>query len=454
MRLVPKSLLWRTFFVIVILLALSIAAWIQIFRIYQREPRSQQVAQQVVAIVNLTRAALVSSRPEARVYLMREISNSERIEIYPVEADERLEPTPDRSGVLRIESLIREKTSPDTRFAFKRNGVDGLWVSFHIEDDEYWVRMRRDRLEPPFAWQWLGWGGLAAFLSLIGAYFLVLRITQPLRALADAAREVGRGAMPAPLAEVGASEISEVSHAFNQMARDLKAQDQNRALILAGISHDLRTPLARLRLGIEMSSDNTFRDGMVADIEQMDQVIGQFLDFARSGQDEAAPAGAVDLALLCDELRQHYHGLGRALDVERAGDPVEVTGRAPALRRALHNLIDNAFKYGGSTPVHLRCVHAGTDVHVDVLDRGPGVPPAEAERLKQPFTRLDGARGSADGDVDSAQGGSGLGLAIVERIARLHGGTLELLPRDGGGLCARLRLPAAPVQQRTESTTS
>ena len=443
MPIIPKSLLWRTFVIIAFLLLVSVLAWIQIFRFYEREPRGVQIAQQVAAIVNLTRAALVSSRPEARAYLMREISASERIEIYPAELSEKLEPAPDLPGIARVQDLIREKTGPDTRFAFRRNGMEGMWVSFSIEDDDYWVRLRRDRLQPPVPLQWFGWGALALVIALLGAYLLVRRITRPLRALTHAAHAVGRGAMPEPLAESGASEMADVARAFNQMAHDLKVQEQNRALILAGISHDLRTPLSRLRLGVEMSSDDTFRDGMVADIEQMDQVIGQFLEFARSGQDDASPLEEVQIREVCRQLVEHNRGLGRVIELSADGAITPIRGRAAALRRALANLVENAFRYGGEpAQVSISLRADARDVIVDVMDRGPGIPPEDAERLKQPFVRLDEARGSADGSTDTTQGGSGLGLAIVDRIARRHRATLELLPRDGGGLIARLRFPA------------
>ena len=446
MRLMPRSLLWRTFFIIAFLLLVSVLAWIQIFRFYEREPRGQQIAQQIAAIVNLTRAALVSSRPEARAYLMREISISERIEIYPAEPDEKLESPPEGEGFRRIEALIRAKTGPDTRIAFGRNGMEGMWVSFRIDDDDYWVRLRRDRMQPPVPWQWFGWGALALLLALIGAYLMVRRITRPLRALALATDAVGRGSVPPLLPEAGASEVAEVSRAFNRMARDLQSQEQNRALILAGISHDLRTPLARLRLGVEMSSDDSLRDGMVGDIEQMDQVIGQFLEFARSGQDETSAVAEVDMAALCAELVEQYRGRGQDIELSGGDRPQVIAGRTPALRRALVNLIENAYKYGGAEPqVRLALRHEAGDLIAEVQDRGPGVPLADLERVKQAFTRLDLARGSADGSVDSAQGGSGLGLAIVERIARQHRGSLTLLPRDGGGLCARLRLPLVRV---------
>jgi two-component system osmolarity sensor histidine kinase EnvZ len=445
MRLIPQSLLWRTFLLIALLLGLSVTAWLQIFRLYEREPRSVQIANQIAAIVNLTRAALISSKPESRSYLLGEISESERIEIYLVEPTEALEPLPQRPVIRRIEELLREKIGERTRFASSRNGLPGFWVSFSIDDDEYWVRLRADRIDATPPLQWVGWGVASLLLALLGAYFIVWTINRPLKVLAVAARAVGRGERAAQVPEEGAAEIRALAHAFNQMASDLKTAEANRTLILAGISHDLRTPLARLRLGVEMSADPTFSEGMVADIEQMDAIIGQFLDFARSGQDEAAPAGDVDLNALAVEVCAHYESHGRAPALQADDPPVVVRGRRPALKRALHNLIDNALRYSadedGDADITVRVARSDGNALVEVLDRGPGIPAAEAERLKQPFTRLDVARGTADGSEGGAQGGSGLGLAIVDRIAHQHGGSFDLLPRPGGGLIARLSLP-------------
>ena len=158
MRLIPQSLLWRTFLLIALLLGLSVTAWLQIFRLYEREPRSVQIANQIAAIVNLTRAALISSKPESRSYLLGEISESERIEIYLVEPTEALEPLPQRPVIRRIEELLREKIGERTRFASSRNGLPGFWVSFSIDDDEYWVRLRADRIDATPPLQWVGWG--------------------------------------------------------------------------------------------------------------------------------------------------------------------------------------------------------------------------------------------------------------------------------------------------------
>jgi two-component system osmolarity sensor histidine kinase EnvZ len=168
---------------------------------------------------------------------------------------------------------------------------------------------------------------------------------------------------------------------------------------------------------------------MSADIDEMDQVIGQFLEFARGESEAKARA---DLGALLAEIAEHYAKLGKDVKVPAAQIPPFAFARM-ALRRAISNLIDNALRYAGE-PVELGARAAGGRVVVEVLDRGPGIPEAEAERLKQPFTRLDPAR--------SGRGGAGLGLAIVERVARTHGGRLELLPRPGGGLIARLTLPA------------
>ena len=455
----PRSLLWRTFVIIVVLMIVSVLAWVQLFRIYEREPRARQISQQIIAILNLTRAALVSSRPEARDTLMREISATEQIEIYPAEASEKLEPGPPRAIAGMIETLVREKAGATTRFAFRRNGEEGLWVSFRIDDDEYWIRMRRERLDRPLPWDWLGWGALAVLLALLGAYWLVRRVTEPLGNLASAARAVGRGEPAPTLPEQGAREIIEVSQAFNQMAQDLQSQETNRALVLAGISHDLRTPLARLRLGVEMSSDTTFRDGMVADIEQMNQVIGQFLEFARAGKDESRPGEEVNLSALASELAEHYSRLAHSVTPD-APVAVKAIARPAPLKRALMNLIDNALRYASTPPergadptgrgspgapqIEIGVTRSARQAVIEVRDRGPGIPPGQVERVKQPFTRLDEARGSNDGSIDSVEGGSGLGLAIVDRIVRQCDGKFDLLARDGGGLIARITLSIAP----------
>jgi two-component system, OmpR family, osmolarity sensor histidine kinase EnvZ len=255
-------------------------------------------------------------------------------------------------------------------------------------------------------------------------------IARPLAALTRASGRLGRGQAHELLAEKGPRELRSVAAAFNRMASDLERIERERAMVLAGISHDLRTPLSRLRLALEMSgADSQTTDAMIADIDEIDAIIGQFLDFAR-GEDEKKEEN--DLRGVLEELAEHYARLGRKLSF--AGNDYLVFRFARmGVRRAIANLIDNALRHAGE-PVEVASFRHGGFAIVEVRDRGPGIPAQEVERLKRPFTRLDRARGG--------RSGSGLGLAIVERIARAHGGALELLPREGGGLVARLSLSA------------
>jgi len=429
--LAPRSLLWRTFALIALLIVVAAAAWVEIFRAAEREPRARQTAQMVVSVVNLTRAALLTAQPELRRELLLELAESEGIRVYPAEANDRIVPFDSTRTTGRLlNEEIRRQLGPETRIARERDGLRGFWVSFRIAEDDYWVMLPRERVERQLALQWLGWAALTLALALLGAYLIAFRMKRPLRALTEAAAEVGRGHNPAPVEEAGPEEIRTLARAFNQMSRDLARLETDRALILAGVSHDLRTPLARLRLSMEMSgADPSLKQGMDADIEEIDRIIGQFLDFARSEGGE--PTAPLDLAALARECVGKYRERGHAVAGEIEPVP-EFAGRALALKRMLVNLVDNAIRYGEKDVV-VATRAEGRSAVVEVRDRGPGVPAGEVDRLKQPFTRLEAAR--------SGHSGSGLGLAIVERIARMHGGTFDLLPREGDGLVARVTLP-------------
>jgi len=231
------------------------------------------------------------------------------------------------------------------------------------------------------------------------------------------------------LPEDGAEELSRLAIAFNTMAADLERHERDRSEVLAGISHDLRTPLTRLRLEAEMSVAESARQAVVADIEQMEAVISQFMDYARTESGETPVT--TNLTALLSELAERQGCIGQPLIAAIQPLP-EMLLRPKAITRAVTNLINNAVKYG-SGDVTLAASVGNGEVCVEISDHGPGVPPEEIERLKRPFTRLDSARTDATG--------TGLGLAIVERIARLHEGRLDLLPNPGGGLLVRLILP-------------
>jgi len=185
--------------------------------------------------------------------LLIEINEREGIRLAPVTAGETLQPLPQRPFLDLLAGRVRGALGPGTRFAFARDGVRGFWVSFLIDEDEFWVMLPRERFEPELGLGWLGWGAALLVLALLAAWLIAATLSRPLRALAGAARRLGRGETPAPLAETGPRELATVSGAFNRMARDLEALERERAMVLAGISHDVRTPLSRLRLALEMS---------------------------------------------------------------------------------------------------------------------------------------------------------------------------------------------------------
>lgn len=431
MTLWPRTLLWRSVLLIATLLVVAHLAWLLIFRTSEIEPRALQAAQQVVSIVNLTRAALVTADTSRRFALLDELAQREGIQVYAGNAADTVSALPDRPFLRIMEAQLKERLGPQTRLALEREGLSGIWVSFRIDADEYWVTLPRSRIERDQPLRWIGWGVLVLVLAVIGAFLVVARINQPLSELTRAAEQLGRGATPPPVTEGGPAEIRTLARAFNQMAADIQRQDEERALLLAGVSHDLRTPLSRIRLALEMLDDRGAADlktGVVQDIEDIDGAISQFLDFARPIDAEQISA-KVDLNALIQSVVDRYNRNGK--DVSLLAQPLPPqTLRTQAMQRLLANLIDNALRHGGSK-VEVVTGRNGPVTFIEVLDRGPGIPATDAARMLQPFTRMNSARSTS---------GTGLGLAIVDRIARLHGGAIRLLPRDSGGLRARVEL--------------
>lgn len=430
MSLWPRTLLWRSVLLIAALLIVAHLAWLQIFRASEVEPRALQAAQQVVSVVNLTRAALVTADPGRRFALLDELAQREGIQVYAGNPAEAVPALPDRPFLRIMQARLQQDLGPQTRLALEREGVAGVWVSFRIDNEEFWVSLPRSRIERNAPLRWIGWGALVLVLAVLGAFLVVARINRPLRELTRAAGQLGRGATPPRVAEDGPAEIRTLSRAFNQMADDLRRQDEERTLLLAGVSHDLRTPLSRIRLALEMlDGDAALKAGVAEDIADIDGAIGQFLDFARPVDAENVETGS-DLDALLRTVVERYVRAGKNVRFT-PGAPPPLPLRSQAMQRLVANLVDNALRHGGDAAEVLTGADAAC-TWIEVLDRGPGIPATAAERMLQPFTRMDSARSTS---------GTGLGLAIVDRIARLHGGRVALLPRDGGGLRARVELP-------------
>lgn len=270
---------------------------------------------------------------------------------------------------------------------------------------------------------------LGTLLSLLTALFLVRRLTVPLARAARAASQVGAGELPEPLPETGPAELAELARRFNTMAAEVRALLDNRTTLLAGISHDLRTPMTRLQLHLEMLRDAPSPariDRAVADLADMNKLITGYLELARTTQPEQKTR--FDLAGLLEEV---------AADTNLpwpGAAPCEIEAGRLAVRQIVSNLVQNAQRYGGGAPVELALECADKRARVIVRDAGAGIPEDQLEKVFRPFYRLEGSR-------SQATGGTGLGLAIVRQLAETNGCRVTLRNRTAGGLEAVLELP-------------
>jgi len=455
---VRLSLFWRTFVLIALVVVASLLAWLQVFRAAEVQPRAERFAWEIAAVVNVTRAGLSNTQGAQRNELLNALGTAENIRIRAADYKDRIAAWPDPQFGDLLEAKLMELLGDETRLAGRVNGVDGLWIRFEMQDEPYWMLLDPERLQRQANRNWIGWFGIALGLAL-GASLAISRvINRPLASLAGAIDRVSRGETPPTLGENGPTELALVNRRFNDMAAELAALDADRAEALAGISHDIRTPLTRLRLEIEMSSaDPATRDSMAEEIDRIDAIVRQFVEFARPLDSEPA----LDLAVadtVTSVLDGYRHGpdTDELAFTEAVDQSLVWRGSQTVLTRILSNLVENAHRYGkdatGRSRIEISAQRRSSGIELTVRDHGPGVPPDQLERLIRPFTRLDPER--------HRNGGSGLGLSIVARLARRYGGDLRLeLPADGG-LLARVRLDHAPrapadeARSRQESAAS
>ncbi|HEY0856932.1 MAG TPA: ATP-binding protein [Albitalea sp.] len=437
---VALSLFWRTFFLLAILLAGGVFAWTQTFRAMEFEPRAVQAAQQIASLVNLSRAALGSTDGIQRVTLIKSMQNQEAMKLQPREPNDKWEPYEVDRFTRAIGQELRSRLGPDTLVASEVNGAPGLWVGFNFDKDPYWLQADPTRMQP-ITWTTLVvWGGIALIATVLGSVAIARLINQPLRDLSFAASRIREGEFDSRLDEnTLTSEIRQVNMGFNRMARELAKVEEDRAVMLAGISHDLRTPLARLRLEAEMSvQDEEAKRNMALDIDQLDAIIDKFMDYARPGEVKLMP---VHLSSLVDREMAAFRDPSQIRITSRVAIDTKVMADDTELGRVLQNLFENARRYGRSTDTGIARVtvsyaRTGPWVILSVRDHGPGVDPKKIAQLTTPFFRGDAARTAATG--------AGLGLAIVEKAVQRMGGTFEIANAAEGGLIAHVRLKKAP----------
>lgn len=425
MRLLPRRLLNRTALLIALLMLLSHAALFSVARVFYQDGLRKVYLDQVAGEIMLAQAALDGLPPDAGPSLHERI-HADAMRLVP--EDGLPAGLVDGEPYASFREQLQDAVGAPVLVKHDR-GDHVFWVGFDAGHTRWWLSLPSNRFRALLPLGLLVAVAFVFLLSVLGAYLGFARLNSRLQKLLQAAQAVGRGETPTQLDESGAEEIQQLSRGFNQMNADLQRMDEERRLMLAGISHDLRSPLARLRLGVEMVSKGAepcLLQDMVSDIEDMDQAIGQFLDYARDASEEKPASG--DLNKLVVEICGRKSPIPVVMGL---GQLPTFNFRRRALRRMLANLVDNAIRHGGGA-VEVVTRHRNRTVTLTVSDRGPGLGKLDPRKLVQPFVRGDSARSTP---------GSGLGLTIADRIAHMHGGQLHLSDREGGGLVVRVELP-------------
>ena len=313
------------------------------------------------------------------------------------------------------------------------NGQTWHWVELPAGGQSVWLGFPHDRIGTRKGLVGVIMGAAGFAFALLAALWLARRTVAPLEQLSDAAASLGRGETPTLLAEDGPRELARLCHCFNDLSRRINELLDARTTLLAGLSHDLRTPLARIRVAVEMAGTQPggpWLERIERDVLEMNSRVGEMLELARGlGREEPR---ATDLYRLAEDIANKFRESGA--DVQVLGKPVDLPLAASAFDRILTNLVDNAVRYGSGLPVTIHVESHPDAVTVTVADRGPGIPDAQLDAVFRPFHRVDGSR-------SRSTGGTGLGLAIVRQMATTNGYSVHLENRPDGGLLAVIRLP-------------
>ncbi len=447
---VALSLFWRTFFLLLLLLAASVAAWALTWRTVDASAwASTRSVPHLASLVRLSTEALRASERASRPAMLASLAKREGLLLQPRNVTDVWTTPADDDSLAPLAGEMRRRLGPELVVASSLNGSAGLWFGFVVEREAWWLQPPAAlRPSPPDRHDLL-WVLGSVLATLAGVVLIAQLINRPLRQLSFAASRIRGGEFDSRLDETTiTSEIREVNMGFNRMARELAKVEEDRAVMLAGISHDLRTPLARLRLEAEMSVvDDEARSNMASDIDQLDAIIDKFMDYARPGETHVRP---VLLSKLIDKEAASFRDPSEIRITSRVAIDLEVLADEVELGRVFSNLFENARRYGRTTDTGIAMVtvsytRTGGWVICTVRDHGPGVAAEKLGQLTTPFFRGDAARTAATG--------AGLGLAIVEKAMQRMGGQVEVANAPEGGLVVHLRLRHARQTRAVTTTT-
>lgn len=426
------TLFQRTGLTLTLALVLFAAFILLVTRQFIIQPVTERAAEELAALLELSAKVWVELPPWTRADYGQELQRSHGLRVG--DASQLLRPTADRRDYLdyleaalarRFDqpfSIHRDPEQPGWYWAVLPAGGRNVLLGFHTD---------RLKAQIPVAVSLILAGGTV--LVLVTSLLLVRRVTLPLSRLSEAVRHLGRGAPFKPVPETGPAELAELAQRINRTEQQIRELLENRTTLLAGVSHDLRTPIARMQLELELlpdSADPALVEGLRHDLDEMNLLIGRALELAR-GLDNREPADT-DPAALLRGIRDDYARGGTRL-VLQAPERCEHTVPGEVLRRVLGNLLDNALRYDGTIDITLQLQCTPATTWVAVIDHGPGIPATEREAVLRPFYRVEASRAKDTG-------GSGLGLAIVAQLCDVYGWQLQLQDTPGGGLTVRIDL--------------
>jgi two-component system osmolarity sensor histidine kinase EnvZ len=395
-------------------------------------PLTQRVANDLAALAVLTTQIWVELPPETRPDFEREMMQHHGIVIGLAEQKMASDPAPE-DYLLEFQQALNQRSGKRHEILFDRDRPDLRWVDIPMGGRMMRVGFDTQRFITQIPLTLIMMVATGTLIATVTSLVMVRRVTRPLAALAEASTRIGEGRQGEPLPEEGASELVELTRNFNQMEQQLQILMENRTTLLAGISHDLRTPIARMQLELELLGDSDSRemiDGLRADLTEMDEIISSTLQLSKAITDESIEqvelCSAIE-SVLRDPNFQSAEIRFQCTDVIYRDLPIT------AFRRVVNNLVENAVRYGQGRPVDIFCLEEAGQVKIEVIDQGPGIPKAQREIVLQPFKRLEESR-------NRASGGNGLGLAIVDQLCRMNQWCFELDGGEEGGTIARLFL--------------
>lgn len=436
----PETLLGRTSLALALAFMLFGLAATALLEFALVRPNIKQAADDLAAFLVLTAQIWVELPPQTRPDYEREMLRRHNIRILQAEAPHRVQP--DLYSYLEyLEAALLEHLDEPIGIHRHGNLPGWLWADLPMGGRRIRLGFQEGRLQNPIFLILPALVVIGLSIAFALSVLLVRRVTRPLATMAEATHRIGEGDFSSTIPETGPREIADLARKLNLMEGHIGQLLSNRTTLLAGISHDLRTPLARMRLELEMlrgKGNEELVEGLHNDIAEMEKLVSQTLLLARGLGD--AVEEEVDINALLDGIAVDFRKSGAEILFTPRHGCVRVL-RVDALRRVVNNLVENAVTYSDGLPVTLECSAAGSGTVIRVIDKGPGIPASQHQAVFQPFHRLENSR-------SRATGGSGLGLAIVHQLCRANGWSTQIASPPGGGTVFRVHLPGTPSERQ------